>query len=214
MLKISTAVKKILDTDDIAQEAMERALLNFSAYAEEIRPKVEELTHKPVKKGSIVVALSRLEHPVIKKSRLKPKIKLCDISVKSPLTDITFERTNISIEIISKLKSVERNRNSFFALTHGIDEITIIYSDELDSEIQKLTKKLEPKAKLRNLASITVQFSPKYIDTPNVIYTLLGSLALKRINIVEIISAYSELTFVVNKNDLSLCLETLQQFLM
>ncbi|MBD3329765.1 hypothetical protein GF357_04710 [Candidatus Dojkabacteria bacterium] len=213
MLKIATAVKQILEADETAQESIRRGFLNFSAYAKEIKPQVELLTRKPVKKGSIVVALSRLEDKIQKKPPLKPQIELIDISVKSPLTDITFERTSRSIKKLAKLENLRADRNIFMAVTQGVDEITIIYSSEIEDKINEITKKFKPKARFDGLASITVQFSADYIDIPNVLFTLISALAYKRINIIEIVSAYSELTFVIRKSDLTNTLQVLQNYL-
>ncbi len=60
MITVTDATRSILLEDDIALQALHMGLLNLSAYAEQILPAVEEKTIKEVKKGTIVVALTRI----------------------------------------------------------------------------------------------------------------------------------------------------------
>jgi len=78
MLKISTTVEKIIASSEEALCALSQGYLNYSAYAKKIKKQVEEECKKPVKLGSIVVALSRLAKNYSGEKGFIPEIKIKD----------------------------------------------------------------------------------------------------------------------------------------
>ncbi len=212
MLKVSEIVKDILSSSDIELEAMRAGILNLSAYAAKIQPEVEKRCWKPVQKTTIVVALSRLQVGVAKIAPLKPVIKFTELSVKSPLAEITFEKTLHSIQQSRTLSSfLQKHEPAFLTITQGINEITVIVSQEQELRVIKHFA-TPPKASFVNLVGVTVSFSEKYLREPNVIYTVLSALAGQRVNIIEIVSTYTELSVIIDQKQLELCITTLNQF--
>jgi aspartokinase len=212
MIKVSDIVSELLYSTDLELEAMRKGLLNLSAYAEQIHPEVEKRAWKEVKKTTIVVALSRLQAKVAQVAPLRPQVNLNELSVKSPLADITFEKTQHSIKQSRSLSAIlSKFDPQFLTITQGINEITVVVSqDQVDVVLQHFQTK--PKATFADLVGVTVSFSEKYLAEPNVIYAVLSALASKRINIVEIVSTYTELSVIIGKTQLELCIQTLNQF--
>jgi hypothetical protein len=56
---------------------------------------------------------------------------------------------------------------------------------------------------LENLAALTVQFGDHFIDTPNMYFALLRAISVRKLNLVELISTFTELTFLVRQSDLN-----------
>jgi hypothetical protein len=71
----------------------------------------------------------------------------------------------------------------------------------------------EPKAVYRNQVGITVRFSKEYLPVPNVLYTLQAALAVHKINFTEVISTYTEFSFIIDKENLEIATRALQKFL-
>ncbi|MDH5532807.1 MAG: hypothetical protein OEX81_00070 [Candidatus Pacebacteria bacterium] len=211
MIKISTVVSEILANDETAFEAMREGLLNYSAYAEQILDKVEEKTFKPVKKTSIVTALSRMAPEIKKTAPLVQKIKLDDIVVRSPLSDITFEKNQLTIRKAQELRETLVSDKDFLTITQSTNEITLIIPESLREDV--LTHfGVKPKVVLDNLVGVSARFSDIYIPIPNVIYTIIRSLAVKRVNILEIVSTYTEISLIVTQDDMRKTLDALQEF--
>lgn len=212
MLKISDAVEQLLRQDDIALQAMELGFLNLSAYAEVILPQVENLTFKAVKKGTIVVALTRLSAHLEGKVSIRPKVVLDDLSIRSPLCDIAFTKTPETRQKLTALyQSIALSENAFFAVTQSMTEITIIAPQSLADSIVKHFG-TEPKAVFSDLVGITVKFSDEYLSVPNMLYTLQAALAVHHINFIEIISTYTEFSFIIDKKYLEIATKALRQF--
>lgn len=175
----------------------------MSAYAKTIRREVEARAKKPVRVGSIVVALSRIRHEKTKQKPLVPNAEIEDLSVKSGLAEISFERTRENLARLRTLYGVHGAETSnFFMVTHGAGEITIVAPDASLPRIARAIRPAKPKAVIKNLVALTVRFRRDYVSTPNVIFSFVRHLALKRINIVEIVSTYTELTFLIDQRDL------------
>jgi hypothetical protein len=232
MRSVSTAVATIIQQDEIALEAMSRGILNLSAYAEEIQPEVEKITWKEVRKGTIVVALSRFlqELQAVHDSKIKnekaknlqsirPKVYIDDISIRSPLCDISFEKTKLSQEATKKLlgSSLYKQHNSFFTVTEGVSEITLIAPQILYEAILDLYAEqpfaTKPKASYQNLTGISVRFSEKYLSVPNVVYVLIGQLAVKRVNIIEVVSTFTELAVIVQEHDTDKAMSAFRRYM-
>ena len=209
MIKISQLVEDALTTDEIALEALRAGILNFSAYAEKIRPLIEKKLYKEVKKGSIVTALSRMAGKSKKLRPLRVNVHLEDLSIKSPLCEISYE---ISKEVSLKVSNLlaKHAGRGFFTSTQGIGEVSVIVPQSFKKEVIASIK-TKPKGQYENLAAITVRFiEEEYIEVPNMIYTLISVLASKRINIIEIVSTFTEISFIVRQNDMKDTIEVLK----
>lgn len=211
MIKISTIVHDILKNDEIAQQAMRAGLLNLSAYADQIIEKVESRTFKPVKKTSIVTALSRMVNDIQAEPPLVPEIKLDDIVIRSPLCDITFEKNSETIIKAQTLREKIHIDKGFLTITQSTNEITLIIPESLREQIINHFV-VKPKVVLTNLVGISVRFSEEYIPVPNVVYTIIQSLAVKRINIFEIVSTYTEISIIVSQDEMREALSALHRF--
>lgn len=212
MIKISAVVAEILESSEVASEAMRAGLLNLSAFADQIHPEVEARTFKPVKRASIVVALSRLAQHQQQVPSLKPNVTLDSVTIKSPLCDLTFEKTDRNLEKLKVLiRELSQREQQFLTLTQGTEEITIIADQENETEIRTIFE-TKPKAAYTDLVGITVRFSEKYLQQPNTIYAILSMLAVKRINVIEIVSTYTELTVLIEKDNIQTTMELLQGF--
>jgi aspartokinase len=210
MISVFDAVKECLYHDEIPLESMRKGLLNFSAYAKKIIPQIEKRTFKKVKHGTIVVALARLSKNIGEIQALKPDVKVTNLIIKSPLYEYTFDKSDQVLDRISQLTSHLSQSESYFAITQGISEVTLIMSEEIKSKIDD--KFLDrTKSKYSDLVAITIRFPDEYLSVPNVIYSLVSLLATRRINLIEIVSTYTELSFIIKKEDMSRAIEALSQ---
>lgn len=212
MLKITDAVEKTIRQDEVALQALEMGILNLSAYAEQILPKIEQMTLKPVKKGTVVVALMRLSKELQGATSIRPAVVLDDMTIKSPLCDITFAKSAETREQLAALyQSLSLSESAFFAVTQSMTEVTIIAPQTfMETILSRFSN--SPKAVFTDQVGITVKFSDEYLSTPNVLYTLQSALAVYHVNFTEIISTYTEFSFIVDKKYLEVATQALRQF--
>jgi hypothetical protein len=204
MLKVTDIVRDIVFASEPELTTLSRRILNLSAYAKRIQSEVERRAHKPVQLGTIVVALSRLSTELTDEDPLLPKVELHGIAVKSNLAEIAFNKTAANKIRAQKLYTESQFAQAdFLTITYGASEISIFAPMPFVQPVLRQFKPDKPKLLLDHLAALTVQFGEQYIDTPNMYFALLRAMAVRKINIVELISTFTELTFLVRQGDLN-----------
>ncbi len=201
MIKIQPIVRDIVMSETEAYFALTNGYMNMSSYAHRIKPKVEVLTKKEVTITSLVVSLSRLRKEFKREKPLIHNVVIRNITTKLPLSEIIYENNEQFIKDLETLhKNISVSRDDFFTTTIGPTELDIICSSNLESKIlNHFTQK--PSTVNRNLAGVGVSFGTEVFGTPNVFFSLLSVTARARINIEELVSTPTELTFVVAEKD-------------
>lgn len=214
MLKISEIVEELVEQDELILSLGFEGLVNLSSYARKIHPKVEATLRKEVKEGSILAALTRYfqKHPKKGISPSSVPQVIQTLSVHSNLEGMTFERTEKASQMIREIyQKLSIENKSFFTVTQGMSEITVVSESKIAKEFRKEFKNFKKVYDKQNLVGIAIKFDLKYLDVPNTLFELYKRLAFKKINIVEIISTATELTFIIDKSELSITLEALQK---
>lgn len=212
MLTTSTVVLQILQQDNVAREACMAGLLNFSAYADTIHTQVEEISLKKVNKGTIVVALSR-----IAKNKLQdipsftPEVKIHSLGVRSPLYILIYDKTSDVQRRVATLNPFLVSPTDIFSTTEGSAEIMLSCSEKSRDFIKKHIGIL-PKKEVENAVAITAQFTEEQSNTPNLLHVLFSALAYKRINLIYVVSGYTEISFLVDKKDMDDTIKTLDVY--
>ncbi|MDR3615606.1 MAG: hypothetical protein P4L53_18745 [Candidatus Obscuribacterales bacterium] len=210
MIKIADAVREVLFSSEIAHSALCNGFLNLSSYALSIQKEIEQRTKKSVRPGTIVVALSRLSKTIDTQAPLTPVVDVKDLAVKTRLVELTFDKTKINREKLQRLYIDQDFATAdFLTVTYGVGELSIVVPESLKKSVLKLYGKQKPKLIFDNLASLTLRIGEDCINTPNVTFALVRMLALRRINIVEIVSTFTELTFILHQNDLNEAIATM-----
>ena len=137
---------------------------------------------------------------------LKPKISLEQVNIKSPLVVVTYEKTKATLNAAAE---VSRYSHS---ITQGIHEITLLCDAEKYQKIAEVFG-VKPKVFFKDCLEVSLAFSEAYLKQPNIMYTILSALAIDRINLFEIVSTSTELTLVIQEDQLSLILQVLKNFL-
>lgn len=201
MIKIQPIVRDVLVKDFEAQTALLNDYMNMSSYAHKIRPTVEAITKKKVTITSLVVSLSRIKKELKKEKPLIHHVAIKNIATKLPLSEIVYENTvSFMKELDSLHKDIAASQEDFFTITIGAKEVDIICSSSLAQKVIKHFK-TKPNITNENLASVGISFDPEVYSVPNTFFSLLSVTARAKINIEELISTPSELTFIVDEKD-------------
>lgn len=203
MIKVQDAVRDILYSDEEALFALSRGYMNLSAYAKQIEKAVEQKTMKDVGVAGIVVALSRAKKEIKKPDPLVQDVAINNITTKSPLTEVVFEKTPQLLAKLSSLyEKVKTTNDDFLTMTLSTSEITVICSDRIKEAVLKHFKE-KPLLVESGLASIGLSLDPKYYSLPNITFSLIRRIAQKRIVLAETITTHTEIIFVFKAKDLS-----------
>lgn len=216
MITISEEIKKIVLSSPFLEEGILKGIINLSALAREIKPQIEKTLMKKLSDSAILMALKRFSDNMEGEALIavETKKKLGDISVRSNLMEFTFLKSDTIFEKQKLLMmGIENKRDNFFTFTQGIYELTIISGTDLKEQIEDVFKGETLKKKLLNLSAIIIKLPPESVDQPGVHYSILKQLAWNKINVVEVVSTFTEFIVILSRNDIDRAFSILLNFL-
>ncbi|MFT5891039.1 MAG: aspartokinase [Dokdonia sp.] len=201
MKTIASCVEEIIITQPFIEEGLSKNIINYSALAEHLQPIIEKRLHKSIKTGAIMMALRRYNPPIHASNSLKMQRilkNLGDITVRSNLTDFTFQNSSTLIRSHAKiLEQITTDRGIFYAFTRGILESNIIISS---SEKNKIITSFTEETQLsiqENLSAISINLPHDNSKVPGLYYQIFKRLAWEGIALHEVISTTNEFTILV-----------------
>ena len=201
MKTISSCVNEILVSRPFLEEALSRDIINFSALAKDLNQIISEMLRKPVKEGAITMALRRYKPPVDVENigLLKNAFKnLGDITVRSNLSDFTFQNSKTLINSHSKvLEKINNNNQIFYAFTRGIFESNIIISSSEKKSIVEVFKNEKLIGLKDCLTTITLNLPEGNSKIVGLYYQIFKRLAWDNVTLYEVISTTNEFTILV-----------------
>ena len=205
MITVSSAVSQIVKEKPFIEEALSQGIINLSALARLILPEVRKLTHKEVKEGAILMTLKR-QPKIIKSASLVKGVlgRSGNLIVRSNLSELTVSNIDFSVEKHQKIiEKIERTGKYFLTVTQGTFETTVIVSSELKEIVETILGRNKIIFKLDGLSSITINLPGKTVLTPGVYYSILKILVWEGINVVEVVSTFSEFIIILEEKEVS-----------
>ena len=204
MVTISHLVKKSVNDNSFLLEAMSKGLVSYSNLAEQLKPEIEKELNKKIKESAIIMALRRYEEDLnsFDKSIKRFKFK-GEIMMRTNIMDFNVLKSNSFLNKIKNIYSlVDFGRGDTLNIILGSNEVSIAANEKYKDKLADFLKGEKILHKEFGLVSLTVIFDSKeFMSTPGVIFTAIRKLAWEQINIYEIISTMTELTFILNKKD-------------
>ncbi|HEY8998787.1 MAG TPA: hypothetical protein VIM53_00530 [Candidatus Saccharimonadales bacterium] len=211
MITVAQSVEEMLLHDDVALAAARKGWLNLSSYARDIQPEIQKQLLKDIQQGTIVTALSRIA-TTLATPKAAAKDAIQSLSVHSSLEGMTYERSaNVSARIRDIYRRVHAGDTSYLTVTQGINEVTIVAEASVARAFREELADAHKIYDKTNLVGITAKFAVGNLEIPNLIFALSRRLAYKDINIIEVVSTATELTYIIEKKDLAVALEQLQK---
>jgi len=220
MRKIAEAVRRQIQQDPIAYDALLGGVLNCRAYAKQILKPVGEWCMKPVQLDTLVTILTRLRHVLLKEARdqkrqpVIPDFSISSLTLKTGLSEMAYELTQDIQKVTRWIEEYPKQKDAMVITIRGNHELAILAPMKLILDAQKAFPKRAPKGVIHGIAAVTVTYpSQEYLFISGITYALIRQLALQRINLVEKCSTYSEETFFVAEEDATAAFECLKPFL-
>ncbi|WP_179336612.1 hypothetical protein [Winogradskyella ludwigii] len=201
MKTIASCVQDIIVASPFLEEGLSREIINFSALAKDLNEPISKMLRKPVKDGAIMMALRRYQQPLNlenSKSLKKAFNALGDITVRSNLSDFTFQNSNTLIHSHSRiLENISENQQKFYAFTRGVFESNIIISTSEKESILKAFKNETQIGLQEKLSAISIYLPKGNSKIVGLYYQIFKRLAWENITLYEVVSTTNEFTIVV-----------------
>ncbi|MCX6667074.1 MAG: hypothetical protein NTV74_02370 [Euryarchaeota archaeon] len=202
MVTISHVVQKIVSEQVFILEPMSRGIISYGSLAEQIRSEVEEELGKKVKTHAIVMALRRYAE-TLKERPAKISFDFSsEIIMKTDICDIAVRRSPTLLHRLKRLyEIVNFETGDILNIIHGRYEVSVVTNERYREKSLALLKEEKILNVERELVSLTLTFSKEFLYTPGIIFNAVRNIAWESINIYEIVSTNTELTFIINKKD-------------
>lgn len=202
MVTISNLVQKIIDQKIYIQESMNKNIISYSYLAKQLRPEIEEELGRKVRKHAIEMALRRYSDEIKKKHKDITFNYSSDIIMKTQLCDFAVQRSPTLINKLKKLYDiVEYNKGDILNIIQGSNELSIITNERYKEQFKIKLKNEKILNIEEKLVSLTMTFSKDFLYTPGVIFNIIRNIAWDNVNIFEIVSTNTELTFIIHRKD-------------
>lgn len=204
MVTASHLVKKIVSEHSFIEEGLGKGIISVASLAEQILPGIEKELGRKVKHAAVVMALRRYAEEISgHRNRIKKFNYAGEILMKTNICDFTAVK---SPSLLIKLKTiyslVNFERGDTLNVILGNNEASIVINEKY---MEKLARFLSGEKILNReigLVSLTIILtSDDFLHTPGIIFDVVRKLAWENINIYEIVSTMTELTFILNKKD-------------
>ncbi|WP_340075910.1 aspartate kinase [Leptobacterium sp. I13] len=201
MKTISSVVETYIKSKPFLQTALAQGIINLTSLSRIIKPEIEEELGKDIRNGAIVMALKRLSddlefratHKIVKVLK-----DIGEITVRSSLNAYTFKVSDSLLQNMALLiTKIGDNKNAFYTSSRGVNETTIIASNNITNEVEDVFKNETLLEKVENASSITVKLPKENVSIPGIYYFIFQRLSWEGVNIYEVISTTYEFTILV-----------------
>jgi len=216
MVTVAHLVENSIQKKPFLEEALARGIINYVALAETLRPEVEQELKRKVRIPALVMGLRRLAEKLQKTLVMKTPLQFrgTDITIKSSLFEVTIQKSSTIINTIKKLYTlIDFSKGDFLTITQGVYEITIISNQKYKKQFHAFLQEEKIIDTLENLAALTIKIPKEAVETVGFFYVITKALNWNSINIIEIVSTLTELTFIVREDDVSQSFMVMKQLL-
>ena len=215
MVTVSAIVKKLVNEKPLLQEGLRQGIINFAALAERIKPQVEQQFGVSINDAAVIMALRRHSEEIkandVKKIRFEPHVQL---TLKTNLIYFSVKR---SPQLFKKLEALYKSFNyeagDTFNVIHGNYEVSIITNDKYEKNVLTGLEREQITTNEKNLVSISMALEKDFLYTPGVLFAVTRKLYWDNINIFEIVTTATELTFIFQKGDAMKAYASIQEII-
>ena len=214
MVTVSHLIKKAVSENSFLLEAMSKELISHGNLAEQLKPEIEHELKKKVKDSAIVMALRRYEEELQNFDKKIGKFKFSgEIIMRTNIMDFNAVKSS---SLLNKIKNiynlVDFEKGDTLNIILGSNEVSIVANEKYKEKFSNFLKGEKILKKELDLVALSVIFDSKdFFNTPGVIFTTIRKLAWEQINIFEIVSTLTELTFILSKKDSMKAYNVLQE---
>lgn len=204
MVTASHLAKKAVSENSFLMEAMAKELISYGNLAEQLKPEIEKELGKKVKESAIVMALRRYQEELQSFDKNVKKFKFRgELILKTNIIDFSVVKSQSLLNKIKNLYGmVDFQRGDTLNIILGNNEISIITNEKYREKLSDFLKGEKVLNREFGLVALSINFTGEdFFDTPGVIFTAVRKLAWENINIYEIVSTMTELTFILNNKN-------------
>jgi len=199
MKTITSCVHSMLRHQPFLDDALAKDLINFSSLAIHLQPEVEKELRKPVKQGSIIMALRRYnpKKNLLKNTNLRD---MGDILVRSGITEYTYLNSKSILASHAELLNIVKDElGVYLNYSSNYQESNILVSADLEDTVANCFKNEILVSVKSELSSITIALPKNSSKTVGLYFYIFKLLAYEGIPVFEMISTSNYFALFLEK---------------
>jgi hypothetical protein len=213
MRRISDLVEEQVRTSPFLEAALAEGIINHSALARRLKRPIEQALLRKVSEPAVMMALRRLG-PRLGRRALKPtraEPAMAELTVRSDLVEFTYHRSaTIRTQQRRLLARLERHPDAFVTYTQGVTQAMLIVGTAFEPVVEEIFVDEHRVAVLRHLSAVVIRLTPAVVKTPGAYYQILKQLAWQNVNVIDVVSTYTELTIVIEDGQVAVAFAALR----
>ncbi len=208
VLSVSDAVVEILENMHFLKPAMKLDLVNYSALARVIRPAVEKRMGEKVELETIIMAIRRNAHVLVKQTgaSVLEVLKKSKVDLVTGMAFVKLRHSQtVSDQLMDFVKHVNSEQMENIYILHRIDEIAAVMPEQLVDKLDRIPAIKKDSGVVKEvkgeLAVITIRLPESSIETPGVLALVLNGLADMGISLFTVVGSFSRVGIVLSEND-------------
>lgn len=215
MITVPEIVEEIIGKSPFLEEGLSKGIINLSSLARVIQPQIQQQLMKDIKVGAIMMALKRLSKKIKPSSNqqlLNVLKNISDITVRSNIIEFIFENSRTLLEKQSRLiDKISSERSNFFTFSAGVYETSLFVSQNLEDNVNQIFRDEKLRHENKDLSAITLILPEENVFVPGVYYSVLKALAWENINLIDVVSSYSEITIILENSNVDKAFSVLKK---
>jgi hypothetical protein len=214
VISIPEVVERHVNGSPYLREAMTDKLINLSALARQLQPKIEKELMKPVSESAVFIALQRFAAAQKPYYQVNPSDYLANLSLRSDLFEMTIQNSPQLMKLLANFADERSDPlRSVFIFTSGPLETTIITSEQLKPDLMLAMQDQNVTGQIPALVGITLQRTHGQVETTGVLQFPLRILAWEGISVIEIFTTLNEIMIVVREFEVDRAVVAIRQAL-
>ncbi len=200
---VAEAVKKLIDAEPSLKECLEAGIINYTRMAKKLKPIIEKILEKEVSFEAIKASLIRYGRTT-NEPRWRPGIlRILARSILEIRTGISA--VTVRLHMMPRITSIVNNllgHARFLAVIQGLNNVTLIVSDEHYGEILGKLGRENLVEEIRGESALVIISPKEIIRTPGFLAYVMDLLGRNGINVLQAVSYYTETMILVSSDDL------------
>ncbi len=195
------ATRRYIDEHPAVRDCLGYNVVNFTALARKIRAETGLVNQE-----AIEVACRRYQRHMRSDRPLEMRVfdvvKASRIEVRTRVAIITARNDwDVLGHVLETGRALLADRRHLLQLLQGPGAVTILCEEDLVDPVVQAIGRRATVGVHRQLSALTVRSPEMIVDTPGVLAFLAGALFRAGINSLELMSVYTDSTFVVREDD-------------
>jgi aspartokinase len=204
MVTVSKVVERIVKSNPSLEIMLSKDLISYSKLARYIKKEVREEMGKEVNDSAIIVAVKRLQERAGRVYQKPEVFSAKSMTTYSHLMEIVvLTSSNLPHKIPKVYAFPEIDEGSFLNISESKTQTTFLFSESMEGEIKKLLEGERVLIERKGISLISIAFCREMAETPGFTVYVLKELAWNGINLVEVLTTYTELNIIIESKVLT-----------